>query len=1346
MATTTGFKVQCPSCEASVTIKNASLIGKKVDCPKCKYRFVVESPDDAEAGGRASRAGQAGGTAVARKAPGKSRGDGDADEAPQKGKSKTTLIVGIVLVVVTVLVLGAAGAYFGGLFDDDKTTGGGGSSGGGGGSGTPKQNAGAPSSSGSPSTDPGSTPTGTDTPRGPAVGSGAVRDETNLLPNDAEWVADVDVEKVRNTPAGSAMFDPSKQMVALFKEHLAIPVSDIVRVVGSGGSGGAWSFTVVKTKSSINEEALRTAAELREPIGNIMKRDYYLAKDNPVFDMVGNFFATKLKDIGFIIEPPAGPREITVCLLDSKTLVVADKAVMEKFLNADAQPDYRSKLTNGPAGVAPTPGMPGGIIPSVPGGIIPSVPGGGGAGGSPGGSSQSDIHRPFQGPPMPIRPSVPGGPGGPGGPSGPGMPSMPGAGGPAGGGGGPKVFTHIPSFRTVHPNLKAMLNYQGDEDKPKEERPLFNFAAKVETNRLLEAIIGGGIEFGGGKFRPSLPPGVKGREAIPKAPYIGLALYAFTAEKFDLRASMDCDDEEQAKDIENVLRIFLPIIALVVQEEVGIPVQAGSNPNQGGGFPGFPGYPGGYPGAPSGPGFPGGPGGGPRMPGPGGPGVPGGPSSAPGGGNSGEHNNPFQGPPAPIRPGGPGGPGGPPGYPGGPPPGYPGSPSMPGMPGGMGEQQQKRSHVDIVRSDKIVTFVVNLEWKEEWHNKVANQVRDYFDGVAGQGMLLASKHPWQKLPAAVRRLQASGTFPRAALSRPSAAARMGLPFAPEQRVSWMVELLPGLGYDRLYREIDKNSAWNSPNNLRHGRSWIPEFLDPSQESRSWRAELTSIVGRDLGATHFVGLSGIGDDAAELPDKPEYAKRLGIFGYERQTAVNAITDGLDKTIFMIQVQPNIARPWIRGGGATVQSVSQTDSFKPFRVMQEDGEFGAYAIMCDGTVRFIKTTIPDELFKAMVTYKAGDSTAGIDEFAPKRELTTRLRTGKFEPAAPPPPPSYMPKDWQPLGLRVFGASYSVGMPPGRIDSVTDRNEEKHFTAQWTAKKLTLGAYARSRPGLPASDPDGSIAAGEIERFLSVHSLSQDGSISDAPTLNGSKGKEFRAKPDRDPGAPAQLFRLWVVNGARFALSVGGPSIKTEDAEEYFKTATAVAGGSFEAPRFGKGVHMHNPALRILIWFPGEPNGVRKDNVFLYYPEEAPGGAYFTLALISAKLDPAVDIEKGYRSLEKAVKEGQFGEKPLNIKKKMMGERPGVACDIIKGDTPFSTWIIYNNEESAVVLSVRKDIGISAEDEKRFFESLQFGIDKPPQKEGAPGTPGVPSVPGGGPGGPPPGAPGVPPGPPK
>jgi Protein of unknown function (DUF1559) len=1346
MATTTGFKVQCPSCEAMVTIKNASLVGKKVDCPKCKYRFVVESPDDleGEAGGKASR--QAGGTAVARKSPAKARARDDEDEAPKKKKSKATLFVGIALVVLTVLVLGAAGAYFGGVFDDNSGT-------------TPSNTSANKGSSGPSNTGPGGDNTGKTENTSTNVGgreasSGTIREASNLLPNDAQWVADVpDFRKLIDTPAGSAIFDSSKQIGALVKDRLGVPETDIDRVLSCGGGDGAWTFSVIKFRTSLKFETLANAMELGDSLGSILSRDYYLVKDNPLFNMVGNYFATKLKDAGWKLEPPPGPRELTVCLLDSKTLVVSDREVMKKFLEANAQPDFRSKLTGGPegpgAGAPGMPGMPGvgggPVVPPGPGPVAPpspSVPGGPAPGPARPPYSSTNRFLPFQAPPAPPPiPPPPGGgrPGMPGMPS-PGMPGMPGMGG---GGNAPKVFTAIPTYRTVHPNLKNMLNHMEDN---REQKPLVNFAARVETSRLLDVILGGGgIEFGGGKFRPSLPPGVKGREALPKAPFFGVTLYTFTPEKFDMRLAMDCDDEDQAKDIEAVIKLFMPIIALALQEEIGIPIGT-SGQNQGG-FPGAPGFPG----MPGGPAFPGAPGpGGPGFPSP--PGVPGpgGPPQSPGGlsssGSDSGINEAHQAgppppptpPPPPPPPGGGRGPG--PGFPGGPSmPGFPGAPGMPGM--GMGGDQQAKSRVEVLRSDKVLMIALELNWKDEWANKIHGSVKDYFDGVAGEGMLLASKHPWQRLPQAVKRLAASGEFPRGALPRKSSANRMGLPFAPEQRVSWMVELLPGLGYERLYRDIDKDTAWNTTHNLRLGRSWIPEFLEPSQESDSWRAKLPSVIGRDLGATHFIGLSGLDVDAADLLDTPENAKRLGIFGYERSTKVADIKDGLDKTIFMIQVQSNIARPWIRGGGATVMGVSMTDSFKPFRVMQPDGEFGAHAIMCDGTVRFLKTNIPDELFRAMVTYKAGDSTNGIDEFAPKVELTTsRLRTPGAAPSAPA-APSYVPKDWQPHGLRVFGASFGVAMPTGRGDTSADRNEEKEFTGQWPAKNLTLGAFARSRPGLPATDPNGEAALKEVERFLEVKSLTQDGSISDAPALGGSKGKEFRAKSDRDAKAPPTLYRLWVVHGARFVMSVSGSSnVKDEDANEYFKTATASVGRMFEGPRFGKGTYYYNRAYRIAVWFPAEVQILMPNDEFLFWPKDAPGGAYFMFALKSAKLDPAVDIEKGYRSLEKAVKENQFGDKPFNLKRKMMGERPGVAYEILRGDTPYSCWAVYNNEESVALMYVRKDVGMSADDEKRFMESLQFGVDKPPMQDSAPGTPGTPGGPGpGGPGGLP-GKPGI------
>ena len=672
-------------------------------------------------------------------------------------------------------------------------------------------------------------------------------------------------------------------------------------------------------------------------------------------------------------------------------------------------------------------------------------------------------------------------------------------------------------------------------------------------------------------------------------------------------------------------------------------------------------------------------------------------------------------------------------------------PNIPGYPGSYGNpnQQKPKSVVRLSRTDKIVMLTIDLDWKDNY-NKVRPYLTDYFDGVAGQGMLLASKHPWQRLADAVKHFQAIGKFPRAAASRRSVAARMGLPFAPEQRVSWMVELLPGLGYDHLYRLIDQDLGWNSPTNLRAGRAWIPEFLDPGQDSYTWRAKLTSVVDRDLGATHFVGLSGIGNDAAELPDKPGFANRLGIFGYERRTAVADVVDGLDKTIFMIQARPDIARPWIRGGGATVQGVSESNSFEPFNNLQPNLDYGAYAIMCDGSIRFIKPGISDALFKAMVTYKAKDSTAGIDEFAPKVTLkTSRLHTGNTGSKIPEAKPGYVPKDWEGLSVRVLKATFGVAMPRGKTDVVAEHPWEKGFTGKWAAKNLTLGVDARHIYGLPDSDASGAAAEAEAKRYLDLKGLSLDGSFSDAPKLGPSKGKQFRAKPDKNFKGTI-LYRLWVVHNARFVMSVTAPEkVDMKDADEFFKSATAQAGSRVEPPRLPdrkQWQFWYNSRLRIVMIMPGEPQIYPTDEkIFLYWPKDATGGAMFTFSLVSAKLDPAVDVAKGYASLLKAVKAGQFGKDPKNITKKMLGDRPGVLYELRDGDTVYSTWAVYNNEESAVVMKVRKDAGLPPVAEKTFFEGLQFGIDKPPQKNG--NNTGRPGVRPGAPGGPPP-RPGIPP----
>ena len=1347
----TAFKVQCPSCEASVSVKS-SLVGKKVDCPKCKYRFVVESPADLDDEDEVAVKGKKGASAaVAKKSLGKAKAgsaDDDEDEAPPKKKSNMILFVGIGLIVLTGGVFAAV--YLSGLLDDEptnSTTGGGGkSSGSGTGSGsTAKGSANAPEVKKDPAV------------AGPAVtptGPGILRDPTNLLPNDAQWVLNVAADDALRTPAGRQLFDPDKGTGAVVKHSLGFPHDQLDRIVSSGGGDGAWTFTVIRTKSPFSADVVKAARDCGEPLGTILRRDFYLTKDNALFEAVGNYFATKLKELTFTLEPPAGPRELTVCLLDSRTIALADRVIMEKFLQTDAQPLYRSRLTAAPPPPAANAGPGAGGPIGGPGAGAAPIGGGGGAPAPPAlpppppGGKLSDF--------VPAQIPGPGAP--PIGPGGPGMPGMPGANAepPA-----PRVFTSIPTYRTINPPLKAMLNnMEGDK------KPIFNFAGRVDSAKLMEILLGGSLDFGGGKFKPSLPPGSKGigGGAIPKTPFIGITLYEFNPEKFDLRFAVDCDDEEQAKEVEALIEAFLPIIAYVIGDEAGIPVIGKKPSNNNGGLPGGPGGPG-LPGV--GPGGPGLPGVGPGGPGPGGPGAPPPPPPPPGGQKMSDRQSsyqPFQQGPKPGPPGGPGGPGlpggpGGPGLPGGPGgPGLPGGPGGPGLPGSQGNNEPKKpeSTVSVSRLDKVVQVAINLEWKDEFASRVRPALNDYFDGVAGQGMLLAAKHPWKKLADAVKAMKdGGGTFPRGAATRRSVVARMGLPFAPEQRVSWMVEMLPALGYKNLHSQIDPEFAWNAAANLRAARAWIPEFLDPAQESRTWRAELSSVTGRDLGATHFIGLTGIGDNAADLPDKPEFAARLGIFGYERQTKVADVIDGLDKTIFAIQVLPSVARPWIRGGGATLQGIAPTDSFLPFRLLQTNGDFGAYAIMCDGSIRFIRTGIPDNLFKAMTTYKAKDDTTGIDEHAPKVEITSRLRSGPAAPKAVPAPAGYVPKDWQPLTVRVIRSTFGVAIPAGATDETANTAWEKSFNGKWPEKDLTLGVSARHIFGLPPADPTGATAALEAQRYIEKEVLHIEGTMADAPMLGGSKGKQFRAKTSKDAKG-ITVYRVWVVNGARYVLSAtSATDVKAADAEEFFKTATVGAGGILETPRVPNvkdWLVLYNPSLKLLFAMPGQPSqGGGKDDVVFYYPEAAGGGAYFTFALRSAKLLPAVDINQGYMSLEKAVKEGQFGVGPTNVTKKMMGDRPGVAFDHRNGDTVFSAWAVYNNEESAIVLLVRKDAGLPPGAEKIFFDALTLGVDKPPAKKkdnpgtgpGLPGVgPGLPGMPPIGPGAPPGVGPGLPP----
>jgi len=232
-------------------------------------------------------------------------------------------------------------------------------------------------------------------------------------------------------------------------------------------------------------------------------------------------------------------------------------------------------------------------------------------------------------------------------------------------------------------------------------------------------------------------------------------------------------------------------------------------------------------------------------------------------------------------------------------------------------------------------------------------------------------------------------FPRGTLDRKG--ANFGRPFPPDQRISWMAELLPFLGYDDVFRQLNAERSWRPEtdpvhrmkridDNARAGSALIPAFLDPATPPPTWWVTMPSAPGYHFGATHFVGVAGVGLDAAEYaPDDALTAKKLGIFGYNRVTRPEDVKDGLPNTILLLQVPPTFKRPWIAGGGATVAGIPETKCIAPFVSTQRDGKKGTYALMADGTIRFLGDDISDENFKALVTINGGEKVE-LDKIAP------------------------------------------------------------------------------------------------------------------------------------------------------------------------------------------------------------------------------------------------------------------------------------------------------------------------------------------------------------------------------
>ena len=191
----------------------------------------------------------------------------------------------------------------------------------------------------------------------------------------------------------------------------------------------------------------------------------------------------------------------------------------------------------------------------------------------------------------------------------------------------------------------------------------------------------------------------------------------------------------------------------------------------------------------------------------------------------------------------------------------------------------------------------------------------------------------------------------------------GTALPPDERLGLHVQLLPYLDRGGLSQALDPAKPWDAEPNAAVAGTVIEEFVNPAI------GEETTAGGH--GVTHYVGVAGVGADAATAT---EQTKKTGMFGFDRTTRFRDVRDGLTNTLMFAEVDGDVG-PWARGGKSTVRAFTQ----QPY-IGGPDG-FGGQPGGCqvtlgDGSVQFLSESIDPQVLEALATAAGGEAIGAGD----------------------------------------------------------------------------------------------------------------------------------------------------------------------------------------------------------------------------------------------------------------------------------------------------------------------------------------------------------------------------------
>jgi hypothetical protein len=207
-----------------------------------------------------------------------------------------------------------------------------------------------------------------------------------------------------------------------------------------------------------------------------------------------------------------------------------------------------------------------------------------------------------------------------------------------------------------------------------------------------------------------------------------------------------------------------------------------------------------------------------------------------------------------------------------------------------------------------------------------------------------------------------GRFPPAAIASPesspdrgfySFAGMLGGRLPPESRLSWLVNLSPFIEQDDIYYRLDKEQGWAAELNrfaalLSYEVVHCPGYPEGPPTTTLW-------------SSHYVGIAGVGEEAAWLPPGDP---RAGVFGYARTVSTKDLVRGQSETLLIAETSA-AQGAWTAAGPPTVRGFDPAGA--PFGGNHWGG---CQVVFADGSVRFLGARTSEAEWRRLAVLAADD----------------------------------------------------------------------------------------------------------------------------------------------------------------------------------------------------------------------------------------------------------------------------------------------------------------------------------------------------------------------------------------